>query len=193
VAMLLMFREAADDGWTRDWSDAVVGSRGVCRMSAPQPSAPNVRRTTSTSNPRCVLLVSGGVRDRSTNTAVLRTIQALAPPDVEAFLFKGILLLPHFNPDDDTEGAPVPDAVARMREAVRSADALLICTPEYAGAMPAVLKTCSSGPSGTRAPSASPVGWINASIPAAPTGGADAHESLDKVLRCTGADIVASA
>ena len=44
--------------------------------------------------------------------------------------------LPHFNPDDDREGAPVP-AVEALRAPVAAADALLLSTPEYAGALPA--------------------------------------------------------
>jgi chromate reductase, NAD(P)H dehydrogenase (quinone) len=140
-----------------------------------------------------VLLVSGSVRDGSTNTAVLRTVQALAPPDVDAVLFEGILGLPHFNPDDDAEGAQVPDAVAQMRAAMQAADALLICTPEYAGAMPAVLKNLLEWTIGDASTHRKPVAWINASSPAAPTGGADAHESLEKVLRYAHADIVEDA
>jgi chromate reductase, NAD(P)H dehydrogenase (quinone) len=140
-----------------------------------------------------VLLVSGSVRDGSTNTAVLRTVQAIAPPDVEALLFGGILGLPHFNPDDDAEGAQVPEAVAEMRAAMHSADALLICTPEYAGAMPAVLKNLLEWTIGDASTYRKPVAWINASSPAAPTGGADAHESLEKVLRYAHADIVGDA
>jgi len=38
-----------------------------------------------------------------------------------------------------------------------------------------------------------PVAWINVSGAAAPTGGADAHESLRKVLAYTGARIVEEA
>ena len=38
-----------------------------------------------------------------------------------------------------------------------------------------------------------PVAWINASGPAAPTGAADAHESLAKVLAYAGAEIVRDA
>jgi chromate reductase, NAD(P)H dehydrogenase (quinone) len=140
-----------------------------------------------------VLLVSGSVRDGSTNTAVLRTVQALAPPDVEAILFDGILTLPHFNPDDDAEGATVPEAVAQMRAAMHAADALLICTPEYAGAMPAVLKNLLEWTIGDASTYRKPVAWINASSPAAPTGGADAHASLEKVLRYAHAEIVESA
>jgi chromate reductase, NAD(P)H dehydrogenase (quinone) len=140
-----------------------------------------------------VLLVSGSVRDGSTNTAVLRTVQALAPPDVDAVLFGGILGLPHFNPDDDAEGAQVPDTVAEMRREMHAADALLICTPEYAGAMPAVLKNLLEWTIGDASTYRKPVAWINASSPAAPTGGADAHESLAKVLRYAHADIVEDA
>jgi hypothetical protein len=38
---------------------------------------------------------------------------------------------PDFNPDADAPGERVPAPVAEMRSAVRAADALLICTPEY--------------------------------------------------------------
>lgn len=38
-----------------------------------------------------------------------------------------------------------------------------------------------------------PVAWINASGPAAPTGGVDAHDSLRKVLGYAGAEIVEAA
>jgi chromate reductase len=140
-----------------------------------------------------VLLVSGSVRNGSTNAAVLRTAAELAPDGVEAVLFDGILTLPHFNPDDDAEGAQVPEPVAAMRAAIRASDALLICTPEYAGAMPAVLKNLLEWTIGDASTYGKPVAWINASSPAAPTGGADAHESLAKVLRYAGADIVADA
>jgi chromate reductase len=120
-------------------------------------------------------------------------VQALAPPDVEAVLYDGILRLPHFNPDDDAEGAEVPEPVAELRRELHASDALLICTPEYAGAMPGVLKTLLEWTIGDASTYRKPVAWINASSPAAPTGGADAHESLAKVLRYAHADIVDAA
>lgn len=61
--------------------------------------------------------------------------------------------------------------------ALTSADALLICTPERAGALPGALKNPLENASGS----------------AAPTGGADAHDSLRKVLGYVHADIVAAA
>jgi chromate reductase len=120
-------------------------------------------------------------------------VQALAPPDVEAVLYGGILGLPHFNPDDDAEGVEVPAPVAELRRELHASDALLICTPEYAGAMPGVLKTLLEWTIGDASTYRKPVAWINASSPAAPTGGADAHESLAKVLRYAHADIVEAA
>jgi NAD(P)H-dependent FMN reductase len=87
-----------------------------------------------------LLLISGSVRDGSTNTAALRTLHALAPAGVDATLYAGMAALPHFNPDDDREGEPVAAPVADLRAAIRAADALVISTPEYAGALPAVLK-----------------------------------------------------
>jgi chromate reductase, NAD(P)H dehydrogenase (quinone) len=137
-----------------------------------------------------ILLISGSVRNGSTNTAALRTVHELAPDDVEAVLFDGIAGLPHFNPDDDAEGLEVPAPVAEMRAAVGSADAILICTPEYAGAMPAVLKNLLEWTIGDAGTYGKPVAWLNVSGAAAPTGGADAHDSLQKVLRYAGAEIV---
>jgi NAD(P)H-dependent FMN reductase len=137
-----------------------------------------------------ILLISGSVRSGSTNTAVLRTVAAIAPDDVTAELYEGIELLPHFNPDADAPGKRVPAPVEEMRSAVRADDALLICTPEYAGGLPAVLKNLLEWTVGDACTYGKPVAWINVSGPAAPTGGADAHQSLEKVLRYTGADIV---
>lgn len=87
-----------------------------------------------------MLLISGSARTGSTNTAVLQTAAALAPVGIGAKLLEGIGDLPLFNPDDDAEGASVPPAVAAMRAEVAGAEAILICTPEYAGALPAAMK-----------------------------------------------------
>ncbi|HEY3727956.1 MAG TPA: NADPH-dependent FMN reductase [Solirubrobacteraceae bacterium] len=136
-----------------------------------------------------ILLISGSARGGSTNSAVLRTAASLAPAGVEAELLEGIGQLPLFNPDDDREGEPVDPRVAAMRQAVAGSDALLICTPEYAGALPAALKNLLEWTIGDAGTYDKPVAWINAAGPAAPTGAADAHASLRKVLRYAGADI----
>ena len=56
-----------------------------------------------------VLLVSGSLRARSTNTAALRTAAVAELPGLVAALYEGMGGLPHFNPDDDHE--PLTGAV----------------------------------------------------------------------------------
>src|SRR3954468_5882418 len=140
-----------------------------------------------------VLSISGSLRDGSTNTAVLRTARELAPDGVTTTLYGGMAALPHFNPDDDREGVAVHPAVAELRAAVAAADALLLCTPEYAGALPGALKNLLEWTVGDASTYRKPIAWINAAGPAAPTGGADAHDSLRKVLGYVHADIVEEA
>ena len=147
----------------------------------------------SASPPVRILLVSGSNREGSTNAAVLRTAAAVAPDGVQTVTYPGIGELPIFNPDHDREGIPVDPRVAEMRRGVEASDAVLFCTPEYAGAMPAALKNLLEWTIGDAGTYQKPVAWINAAGAAAPSGAADAHESLRKVLGYAGADIVEDA
>jgi chromate reductase len=139
-----------------------------------------------------ILLISGSLRERSTNTALLRTASAVAPAAVDAVLYDGLGTLPHFNPDDDPEGGPVHPAVADLRAHIAAVDALLLCTPEYAGALPGSFKNLLDWTVGGET-YGMPVGWVNVSGPASPTGAAGAHDSLRAVLTYTGTDIVEAA
>jgi len=89
-------------------------------------------------SPSRVLAISGSLRARSVNTAVLLAARALAPAGLAMELFAGLAALPPFNPDLDVE--PSPPAVAGWRSAVAAADTLLFCTPEYAHGVPGTLK-----------------------------------------------------
>jgi chromate reductase len=140
-----------------------------------------------------VLLISGSLRSGSTNTALLRTAQAVAPAGVETVLYEGMGTLPHFNPDDDAEGLPVAPLVAELRAAIAGADALLLSTPEYAGALPGSFKNLLEWTVGNGGTYRKPVAWVNTSGAAAPTGAADAHDSLRKVLGYVGAQVVEDA
>ena len=140
-----------------------------------------------------VLLISGSARAGSTNVAALRTAAAVAGPEADCTRFGAIGALPLFNPDDDREGVPLDPRVTAMRTAVAAADALLFSTPEYAGALPAALKNLLEWTIGDAGTYRKPVAWLNVAGPAAPSGAADAHESLAKVLRYAGAEIVPGA
>jgi chromate reductase, NAD(P)H dehydrogenase (quinone) len=140
-----------------------------------------------------LLLISGSLRAGSTNAAALRTVAALAPADVETETFAGMGALPHFNPDDDAEGAVLHPAVVELRRAIGAADALLFCTPEYAGDLPGSFKNLLDWTVGGGETYGMPVAWINVASVASPTGAADAHASLRRVLGYTGSDIVEDA
>src|SRR5262249_38075274 len=62
-----------------------------------------------------------------------------------------------------------------------------------AGALPGALKNLLEWTVGDGSTYRKPIAWINASSPAAPTGGADAHDSLRKVLGYVHADVVDTA
>lgn len=85
-----------------------------------------------------ILAVSGSLQRGSSNLALLREAQRLAPPGVAVLLFDGLRQLPHFDPDLERD-APVP-AVEHWRHHLAEADAVLIASPEYAFSLPGVLK-----------------------------------------------------
>jgi chromate reductase len=85
-----------------------------------------------------ILAISGSLRAASFNTALLRAAAEVAPEGIAVELFEGLDRLPHYNEDLDT--ATPPAEVARLRERVAAADALLIATPEFNGTMPGHLK-----------------------------------------------------
>jgi len=83
-----------------------------------------------------ILLITGGTSEGSLHTAALRTAVRFAPADLTAILYDGLRGLPAFVPGEQ----PVPAAVARLRDEVEAAGALLFSTPEYAGSLPGSLK-----------------------------------------------------
>jgi NAD(P)H-dependent FMN reductase len=143
------------------------------------------------SEPVQILLVSGSLRGGSTNAAVVRTAALEAPAGIATETFGGMASLPHFNPDDDFE--PLPPAVVELRGAIAAADAVLFCTPEYAGALPGSFKNLLDWTVGGGEVYGKPVAWINAAGLNAPTRGESAHASLRTVLGWIGAKIVEGA
>ncbi|MCM3884286.1 NADPH-dependent FMN reductase [Frankia sp. R82] len=135
-----------------------------------------------------LLLISGSTRGASTNTAALRTLAAVSPPGVATELYDGLTALPAFTPDADDD-SPHP-AVAGLRAAISGADAVVFCTPEYAGALPGSLKNLLDWTVGTGDLYGKSAAWINI---AAPGRGAGALAELATVLRYVTVDLIESA
>jgi chromate reductase, NAD(P)H dehydrogenase (quinone) len=132
-----------------------------------------------------VLLVSGSTRTRSTNTAALRTAQAVAPDGITTVLYEGLVDLPAFIPDSDPEN-PHP-AVAELRQNLVASDAVLFCTPEYAGTLPGSFKNALDWTVGTGELYEKPVAWISV---AAPGRGDGAEATLRTVLGYVAAQVI---
>jgi chromate reductase, NAD(P)H dehydrogenase (quinone) len=85
-----------------------------------------------------ILAISGGLRRDSHNTMLLRAARELLGPGDTLELWEGLREVPPYDQDDDVE--PAPAAVAGLRAAVASADAVLVSTPEYNHSIPGALK-----------------------------------------------------
>jgi NAD(P)H-dependent FMN reductase len=136
-------------------------------------------------NSLTILAISGSLRASSSNTALLRAAK-LAPENVQVTLYEGLGDLPHFNPDLDGEN--VAATVTDFRERLREADAVLICSPEYAHGVPGVLKNGLDWIVGSGEFMEKPVGLINASVASF-----HAHESLKETLTVMMAKVLPAA
>lgn len=85
-----------------------------------------------------VLAISGSLRRDSHNTELLRAAEDLLPPSVELEIFDGLKAVEPYDEDDDVGEGPA--GARRLRDAIESADAILIATPEYNSSLPGQLK-----------------------------------------------------
>lgn len=106
---------------------------------------------------------AGSLRQGSLNRALLRAARELAPQDMEIDIVD-LREVPLY--DGDVEAAGDPEAVARLKAAIRGADGVLMATPEYNHGVPAVMKNavdwCSRPPQ-SAVLSRKPVALIGAS------------------------------
>ena len=85
-----------------------------------------------------ILGICGSLRQESWNRKLLvNTLDIADGKEVETAIFD-LKDVPMFNPDDEDSGTPL--RVARLREAVEAADAVIIACPEHNGSMSAALK-----------------------------------------------------
>lgn len=83
-----------------------------------------------------IIAISGSLRKGSSNTALLRALQQLAPKDMRVEIAR-IDNLPLYNQDAE---AAFPPAAQALKDAVAAADGIIVATPEYNRSIPGVLK-----------------------------------------------------
>lgn len=85
-----------------------------------------------------IVTICGSLRAGSYNAMVARTLPLLAPEGMKIKASPGIDALPHYNAD--VQGRGFPEPATTLGNAIRSADGVIVITPEYNYSIPGVLK-----------------------------------------------------
>ena len=135
---------------------------------------------------KSIFTIPGSLRSGSSNHNILRFLGELAPGNINYTIYDNLATIPPFDPglDNDTP----PQAVAELRRLITNADAIIICTPEYAFGVPGQLKNVLDWlvSSGTLVDK--PVALITAS-----SSGEYAHPSLLRTLGALSANVIEDA
>jgi chromate reductase len=126
-----------------------------------------------------ILAVSGSLRAGSSNTIILKAIEKLMPAQVDFFIYNGLAELPQF---DDPGHMPI--TVSVWQKHLRDADAVLVCSPEYAFGVPGSLKNAFDWTVGSGEMVNKPLALITAS-----TGGEKAHAAWLQIFTALSAII----
>ena len=129
-----------------------------------------------------ILAIPGSLRSNSSSHHILNEIISLAPSKVLIEVYQDLGSLPHFN------DAQAPPGVDDLRSRLKNADAVLICTPEYAFGIPGSLKNAIDWTVSTADLYGKPVGLITAS-----SHGEKGHAAMMWVLTAVGARIIEDA
>ncbi|WP_462173987.1 NADPH-dependent FMN reductase [Pseudoalteromonas xiamenensis] len=84
-----------------------------------------------------ILAISGSLRKKSYNSALLKACQLLAPDSTEIILFDGLADIPPFNPDIEASSV---ESVLKLKQLLALSSGLIISSPEYAHGVSGVLK-----------------------------------------------------
>jgi chromate reductase, NAD(P)H dehydrogenase (quinone) len=130
-----------------------------------------------------IVAICGSTRQNSINLELLKIIAQLYHETIDFEIVADIDQIPHFNPDLDNP-TDVPSQVLGFRSLLKSSDAILICTPEYAMGVPGTLKNALDWTVSSMEFSHKPTALITAS-----TSGEKGHTSLLETLKVIEAKI----
>jgi len=136
--------------------------------------------------------LAGSLRTGSYNQRLLDAAAELAPQTLSLNRYEELAAVPLFN--EDVEARGLPSGVRKLCEAIRTADALLVATPEYNQSIPGVLKNAIdwlSRPACEGVLEGKPVGIIGVTV--GPWGTRFAQAALRHVLFATDSLVVPGA
>jgi NAD(P)H-dependent FMN reductase len=123
-----------------------------------------------------IFAIVGSASRQSANLRLVEQIARLTQDEWRLEIFDTLSSLPHFNPEQSLANTPTP--IMEFRKAIETADAVLICTPEYVFSIPSGLKNAIEWCVATTVFSEKPVGLITAAA-----SGIKAHEELQLIMK----------
>lgn len=135
---------------------------------------------------KSIFAISGSLRSGSLNHSILKFLGAIAPAEITFTIYDNLVQIPSFDPGLDHERPP--EALIELRSFIRRADAVIICTPEYAFGVPGQLKNALDWLVSSSTLVDKPVSLITAS-----SVGDNAHAGLLRTLGALSANIIEDA
>ena len=122
-----------------------------------------------------ILAIIGSASAHSSNQKLVEYIASQTKGGLNFTVLQDLKRLPHFDPELSVSNPP--ESVTKLRNQIESADAILICTPEYVFSIPSGLKNALEWCVATTVFSGKAVGIITASAD-----GEKGHEELQLIL-----------
>lgn len=131
-----------------------------------------------------LLALSGSLRRRSANSAVLRTLQLIAPPEVD-IVIGDISTLPLHNPDIDADKI---QALRLLKQQFTTVDGVIIASPQTAFSVSAPMKNALDWLTRDNPLAGKPVMLINTKIK-----NREGTAALQSILQCLSAQLISEA
>lgn len=123
-----------------------------------------------------IIGICGSASQNSANLALLRNIAVSTENDFDFEIMDDLTELPHFKTELTDQNTP--EVILEFRNKIKSADGVIICTPEYVFSIPSGLKNMIEWSVSTTIFSNKPMGLITASA-----NGEKGHEELELILK----------
>lgn len=123
-----------------------------------------------------IYVIIGSASADSANLKLVQKIAAITKDELNLTIFNDLKSLPHFDPELSAHNPP--KVIVEFRNAIKQADGVIICTPEYIFSIPSGLKNAIEWCIATTIFSDKPIGLITASA-----NGQKGHEELQLIMK----------
>lgn len=123
-----------------------------------------------------IFIIIGSASQNSANQKLIDNFEKLMQGNFNFTVYNDLKTLPHFDPELSSNNPP--EQIIELRNKIKEAAGILICTPEYIFSIPSGLKNAIEWCIATTVFSDKPTGLITASA-----SGEKAHEELQLIMK----------